>query len=85
MGKVKQLGLLKNKMDLKQQLNEMGEKAKAASAVLNTAPSVQKNSFFDFAIKEIKSDQELILMAIIKMWLKPEMLEKMLPLLIGWS
>ena len=63
MGKVKQLGLLKNKMDLKQQLNEMGEKAKAASAVLNTAPSVQKNSFFDFAIKEIKSDQELILMA----------------------
>ena len=40
-----------------------GKQAKAASAVLNTAPSVQKNSFFDFAIKEIKSDQELILMA----------------------
>ena len=50
-------------MDLKQQLNEIGKKAKAASAVLNTAPSIQKNSFFDFAIKEIRSDQELILMA----------------------
>ena len=42
MEKVKQLGLSKDKMDLKQQLNEMGGKAKAASAVLNTAPSIQK-------------------------------------------
>ena len=50
-------------MDLKQQLNKIGEKAKEASVILNTAPSNQKNSFFDFAIKEIKSDQELILMA----------------------
>ena len=63
MEKAKQLGLSKDKMDLKQQLIEMGEKAKAASAVLNTSPSIQKNSFFDFAVKEIKSDQELILMA----------------------
>jgi glutamate-5-semialdehyde dehydrogenase len=50
-------------MDLKQQLNKIGKKAKEASIILNTAPSSQKNSFFDFAIKEIKSDQELILMA----------------------
>ena len=58
-----QLGLLKNKMDLATELNEMGIKAKQASAVLNTASSSQKNSFFDSAIKEIKSDKELILMA----------------------
>ena len=58
-----QLGLLKNKMDLATELNEMGVKAKQASAVLNTASSSQKNSFFDMAIKGIKSDKELILMA----------------------
>ena len=58
-----QPGLLKNKMDLATELNEMGVKAKQASAVLNTASSSQKNSFFDLAIKEIKSDKELILMA----------------------
>ena len=58
-----QPGLLKNKMDLVTELNEMGVKAKQASAVLNTASSSQKNSFFDLAIKEIKSDKELILMA----------------------
>ena len=58
-----QLGLLKNKMDLATELNEMGVKAKQASAVLNTASSSQKDSFFDMAIKEIKSDKELILMA----------------------
>jgi glutamate-5-semialdehyde dehydrogenase len=63
MEKVKQLGLPKNKMDLKLQLNEIGKQAKAASSILNTASSIQKNSFFDFAIKEIRSDQELILMA----------------------
>jgi glutamate-5-semialdehyde dehydrogenase len=50
-------------MDLRQELNEMGAKAKQASAVLNSAPSSQKNSFFDFAIQEIQSDKELILMA----------------------
>ena len=58
-----QPGLLKNKMDLATELNKMGVKAKQASAVLNTASSSQKNSFFDLAIKEIKSDKELILMA----------------------
>ena len=58
-----QPGLLKNKMDLATELNEMGVKAKQASAVLNTASSSQKDSFFDMAIKEIKSDKELILMA----------------------
>jgi glutamate-5-semialdehyde dehydrogenase len=58
-----QPGLSKNKMDLATELNEMGVKAKQASAVLNTASSSQKNSFFDLAIKEIKSDKELILMA----------------------
>ena len=58
-----QPGLSKNKMDLSTELNEMGVKAKQASAVLNTASSSQKNSFFDLAIKEIKSDKELILMA----------------------
>ena len=50
-------------MDLQQELNEMGVKAKQASAVLNSAPSSQKNSFFNFAIKEIQSDKELILQA----------------------
>jgi glutamate-5-semialdehyde dehydrogenase len=58
-----QPGLLKNKMDLATELNEMGVKAKQASAVLNTASSSQKDSFFELAIKEIKSDKELILMA----------------------
>ena len=50
-------------MNLQQELNEMGAKAKQASAVLNIAPSSQKNSFFDLAIKEIQSDKELILQA----------------------
>ena len=58
-----QPGLSKNKMDLATELNEMGVKAKQASAILTTASSSQKNSFFDLAIKEIKSDKELILMA----------------------
>ena len=58
-----QPGLLKNKMDLQKELNKMGVKAKQASAVLNTASSSQKNSFFDLAIKKIMSDKELILMA----------------------
>jgi len=50
-------------MNLQQKLNEMGAKAKQASAVLNIAPSSQKNSFFDLAIKEIQSDKELIFKA----------------------
>ena len=50
-------------MDLQKELNKMGVKAKQASAALNRASSSQKNSFFDLAIKEIKSDKELILMA----------------------
>ena len=50
-------------MNLQQELNEMGVKAKQASAVLNIAPSSQKNSFFDLAIKEIQSDKELIFKA----------------------
>jgi glutamate-5-semialdehyde dehydrogenase len=58
-----QPGLLKNKMDLQEEINLIGAKAKQASAVLNTASSSQKNSFFDLAIKNIKSDKELILMA----------------------
>ena len=39
--------------DLKQQLYEMGQKAKNAASILNTSSSQQKNSFFDFAIEEI--------------------------------
>jgi len=50
-------------MNLRQELNEMGAKAKQASAVLNSAPSGQKNSFFDLAIKQIQLDKELILQA----------------------
>ena len=50
-------------MNLQQELNEMGAKAKQASAVLNSAPSSQKNNFFNFAIKEIQLDKELILQA----------------------
>jgi glutamate-5-semialdehyde dehydrogenase len=62
-GMEEQPGLLKNKMDLQEEINLIGTKAKQASAVLNTASSSQKNSFFDLAIKNIKSDKELILMA----------------------
>ena len=50
-------------MDLQQELYEMGTKAKQASAILNTTSSRQKNIFFDLAIKAIKSDKELILIA----------------------
>jgi hypothetical protein len=34
-------------------LNKIGLNAKRASAILNTATSEQKNSFFDFAISSI--------------------------------
>jgi hypothetical protein len=37
-----QPGLLKNKMDLQEEINLIGTKAKQASAVLNTASSSQK-------------------------------------------
>tara|TARA_Y100001970_G_scaffold272290_1_gene368791 strand:- start:6260 stop:7525 length:1266 start_codon:yes stop_codon:yes gene_type:complete len=44
-------------------LNEIGIKAKAASAILNTASIDQKNKFFDFAIKAIQENADLILEA----------------------
>jgi len=44
-------------------LDEIGIKAKAASAILNTASSDQKNKFFDFAVKAIQENADLILEA----------------------
>ena len=44
-------------------LNEIGIKAKAASAILNTASSDQKNKFFDFAVEAIQENADLILEA----------------------
>ena len=44
-------------------LNEIGIKAKSASAILNTATSDQKNKFFDFAVKAIQENADLILEA----------------------
>ena len=44
-------------------LNEIGIKAKAASAILNTASGDQKNKFFDFAVKAIQENADLILEA----------------------
>ena len=44
-------------------LNEIGIKAKAASAILNTASSDQKNKFFDFAIDAIRENSDTILTA----------------------
>ena len=44
-------------------LNEIGLKAKSASAILNTATSDQKNKFFDFAISSIKENAASILSA----------------------
>tara|TARA_B100001142_G_scaffold49045_1_gene46229 strand:- start:2826 stop:4106 length:1281 start_codon:yes stop_codon:yes gene_type:complete len=44
-------------------LNEIGLKAKSASAILNTATSDQKNKFFDFAISSIHKDADTILAA----------------------
>ena len=44
-------------------LHEIGIKAKAASAILNTASSDQKNKFFDFAVKAIQENADLILEA----------------------
>ena len=44
-------------------LEEIGKKAKSASAVLNTATSDQKNKFFDFAISSIQENADAILAA----------------------
>ena len=44
-------------------LDEMGQKAKIASSILNTASSDQKNKFFDVAIESIKKDADKILEA----------------------
>jgi glutamate-5-semialdehyde dehydrogenase len=44
-------------------LNEIGLKAKSASAILNTATNDQKNKFFDFAISSIHKDADTILAA----------------------
>ena len=49
--------------DLSKTLSDIGVNAKRASAVLNTASSEQKNSFFDFAIKAIQDDSNAILEA----------------------
>ena len=44
-------------------LNEIGIKAKSASAILNTATSDQKNKFFDFAVASIQENADVILAA----------------------
>ena len=49
--------------ELSKALNEIGIKAKAASAILNTASSDQKNKFFDFAIEAIQENVDAILEA----------------------
>ena len=49
--------------ELSSLLNEMGQKAKIASSILNTASSDQKNKFFDLAIKSIQKDADTILEA----------------------
>jgi len=50
-------------VDLPALLDEIGLKAKNASAILNTATSDQKNQFFDFAIDAIHRDTDAILAA----------------------
>ena len=49
--------------ELSELLLQIGLKAKSASAILNTATSEQKNMFFEFAIKAIQEDTDLILAA----------------------
>ena len=49
--------------ELSKALKEIGIKAKAASAILNTASSDQKNKFFDFAIEAIQENVDAILEA----------------------
>jgi glutamate-5-semialdehyde dehydrogenase len=50
-------------IDLKQQLHEMGQKAKNAASILNASSSQQKNSFFDFAVEIINTRAAVILEA----------------------
>ena len=47
--------------ELSSLLQQIGLKAKSASAILNTASSDQKNDFFEFAIKAIQEDSDAIL------------------------
>ena len=47
--------------ELSKSLQQIGLKAKSASAILNTASSDQKNNFFEFAIKAIQEDSDAIL------------------------
>ena len=49
--------------ELSKKLKEIGLKAQSASAELNTAANDQKNMFFDFAIKSIKENTDVILSA----------------------
>ena len=49
--------------ELSKLLNEIGLKAKSASAILNTASSNQKNKFFDLAILSIQKNVNAILEA----------------------
>ena len=49
--------------ELSSLLDEMGQKAKIASSILNTASSDQKNKFFDLAIESIQKDADTILVA----------------------
>src|SRR5210317_83083 len=53
----------KMSLELSELLLQIGLKAKSASAILNTATSEQKNIFFEFAIKAIQEDTDLILAA----------------------
>ena len=49
--------------DLSSMLDEMGQKAKIASSILNTVSSEQKNKFFDLAVESIQKDTDKILEA----------------------
>ena len=49
--------------ELSSLLDELGQKAKIASSILNTASSDQKNKFFDLAIESIQKDADTILEA----------------------
>ena len=49
------------RIELSKLLNEIGLKAKSASAILNTASSNQKNKFFDLAILSIQENANAIL------------------------
>jgi len=53
----------KMSVELSTSLQQIGLKAKSASAILNTASSDQKNIFFEFAIQAIEEDSDTILAA----------------------